>query len=90
MRNWLPDAYNRVIFDSGRPSVATATDVFEPEPAEYDVVHLDPPYAPPRDDSGYIERYHFLEGLSVYWRGQTIVENTRTKKLAKRYTPVLV
>ena len=27
------------------------------------------------------------KGLSVYWRGQTIMENTRTKKLAKRYTP---
>src|SRR5713226_8551226 len=53
----------------------------------YDDVYLDPPYAPPRDDNCYIKRYHFLEGLSVYWRGQTIMENTRTKKLAKRYTP---
>jgi adenine-specific DNA-methyltransferase len=50
-------------------------------------LYLDPPYAPPRDDNCYIKRYHFLEGLSVYWRGQTIMENTRTKKLPKRYTP---
>ncbi|HUZ38077.1 MAG TPA: hypothetical protein VMV17_17275 [Streptosporangiaceae bacterium] len=51
------------------------------------MVYLDPPYAPPRDDNCFIKRYHFLEGLSVYWRGQQIMENTRTKKLAKRYTP---
>jgi DNA adenine methylase/adenine-specific DNA-methyltransferase len=50
-------------------------------------VYLDPPYAPPRDDNCYIKRYHFLEGLSVYWRGMTILENTITKKLEKRYTP---
>src|SRR5207248_2335655 len=30
---------------------------------------------------------HFLEGLSVYWRGQTIMENTATKKIEKRFTP---
>jgi adenine-specific DNA-methyltransferase len=79
--------YNRVVFDSGQPCSARSGDVFALEPRPYDVVYLDPPYAPPRDDNCYIKRYHFLEGLSVYWRGQTIMENTRTKKLAKRYTP---
>jgi len=80
--------YNRVVFDSGRPCTALSGDVFALAPLQpYDVVYLDPPYAPPRDDNCYIKRYHFLEGLSVYWRGQTIMENTRTKKLAKRYTP---
>jgi DNA adenine methylase/adenine-specific DNA-methyltransferase len=79
--------YNRVVFDSGQPCTALCGDVFALEPQPYDVVYLDPPYAPPRDDNCYIKRYHFLEGLSVYWRGQTIMENTRTKKLPKRYTP---
>jgi len=79
--------YNRVVFDSGRPCAARSGDVFALPPCRYDVVYLDPPYAPPRDDNCYIKRYHFLEGLSVYWRGQAIMENTRTKKLAKRYTP---
>jgi adenine-specific DNA-methyltransferase len=79
--------YNRVVFDSGQPCTALSGDVFALPPYPYDVVYLDPPYAPPRDDNCYIKRYHFLEGLSVYWRGQTIMENTRTKKLAKRYTP---
>jgi adenine-specific DNA-methyltransferase len=79
--------YNRVVFDSRQPCTAVSGDVFALAQRPYDVVYLDPPYAPPRDDNCYIKRYHFLEGLSVYWRGQTIMENTRTKKLPKRYTP---
>jgi adenine-specific DNA-methyltransferase len=79
--------YNRVVFDSGQPCTALSGDVFALEAQPYDLVYLDPPYAPPRDDNCYIKRYHFLEGLSVYWRGQSIMENTRTKKLPKRYTP---
>jgi DNA adenine methylase/adenine-specific DNA-methyltransferase len=80
-------AYNRVVFDSGQPCTALSGDVSDLPPQHYDVVYLDPPYAPPRDDNCYVKRYHFLEGLSVYWRGQVIMENTATKKLAKRYTP---
>ena len=79
--------YNSVVFDSGQPCAAVCGDVFGLPPAAHDVVYLDPPYAPPRDDNCYIKRYHFLEGLSVYWRGQQILEHTRTRKLAKRYTP---
>jgi len=79
--------YNRVVFDSGRRCTARVGDVFAVEPRGYDVVYLDPPYAPASDDNCYIKRYHFLEGLSVYWRGQPIMQETRTRKLAKRYTP---
>jgi DNA adenine methylase/adenine-specific DNA-methyltransferase len=79
--------YNAVVFDSGRPCAATSRDVFDLPAGGYDVVYLDPPYAPPRDDNCYIKRYHFLEGLSVYWDGQVPLENTRTRKLPKRYTP---
>jgi DNA adenine methylase/adenine-specific DNA-methyltransferase len=79
--------YNGVVFDSGQPCAAVCGDVFGLPPAAHDVVYLDPPYAPPRDDNCYIKRYHFLEGLSVYWRGQQILQNTQTRKLAKRYTP---
>ena len=79
--------YNAVVFDSGRSCAATSSDVFDLPPGGYDVVYLDPPYAPPRDDNCYIKRYHFLEGLSGYWRGQALLENTRTRKLPKRYTP---
>jgi DNA adenine methylase/adenine-specific DNA-methyltransferase len=79
--------YNAVVFDSGRPCRAVHGEVFDLDVGDCDLVYLDPPYAPPRDDNCYIKRYHFLEGLSCYWRGQTILEHTKTKKLAKRYTP---
>lgn len=81
------DSYNQVVFDSGQPCTSVTGNVFDLPPQSFDVVYLDPPYAPPRDDNCYIKRYHFLEGLSVYWHGQQIMERTRTKKLPKRYTP---
>jgi DNA adenine methylase/adenine-specific DNA-methyltransferase len=79
--------YHAAVFDGGRPCRATHGDVFELDGAGWDIVYLDPPYAPPRDDNCYIKRYHFLEGLSCYWKGQIILEHTKTKKLVKRYTP---
>jgi DNA adenine methylase/adenine-specific DNA-methyltransferase len=51
------------------------------------LAYLDPPYAPPKDDTCYVKRYHFLEGLATYWRGQEIMWETRTRKLRKRHTP---
>lgn len=78
--------YNAVVFDSRQESWALCGDV-SALGGGHDVVYLDPPYAPPKDDNCYVKRYHFLEGLSVYWRGQRIMEGTRTKKLAKKYTP---
>lgn len=79
--------YNAVVFDSGSSSRSVKSEVFDADPGPYDLVYLDPPYAPPSDDNDYIKRYHFLEGLSDYWRGASIMENTKTKKLAKRFTP---
>jgi DNA adenine methylase/adenine-specific DNA-methyltransferase len=79
--------YNAVIFDNGRTSRSSQGEIFDVSPGPYDLVYLDPPYAPPADDNDYIKRYHFLEGLSNYWRGATIMHDTKTKKLAKRFTP---
>jgi DNA adenine methylase/adenine-specific DNA-methyltransferase len=79
--------YNQIVFDNGRKNTVLCGNVFDIAPGEYDLVYLDPPYAPPRDDNDYIKRYHFLEGLSVYWQGQEIMPQTKTKKLTKRYTP---
>lgn len=90
LRDHFPERareYNRTVFDNGEANTATCSDVASIEPEAIDLVYLDPPYAPPRDDNCYIKRYHFLEGLSVYWRGQHIMANTRTKKLEKKYTP---
>ena len=79
--------YNAVVFNDRKRHVAVRGDVFDLAVDAPDLVYLDPPYAPPRDDNDYIKRYHFLEGLAVYWRGVTIMENTKTKKLEKRFTP---
>jgi len=79
--------YNRAVFSNGKRHRALVGDVYDVEPGNFDLVYLDPPYAPPKDDADYMKRYHFLEGLSVYWRDQTIMENTLTKKIAKKYTP---
>ncbi|WP_439651124.1 DNA adenine methylase [Mycobacterium intracellulare] len=79
--------YNNIVFSNGLRSNARCGDVFDIPETAVDLVYLDPPYAPPSDDNDYIKRYHFLEGLSVYWRGVTMMENTKTKKLEKRFTP---
>jgi len=34
-----------------------------------------------------MKRYHFVEGLSCYWKGVRIREETRVKKIEKPYTP---
>lgn len=81
------EAYNAVVFDNDQECRALCQDIFDVDPSGFDLVYLDPPYAPPRDDNDYIKRYHFLEGLSVYWRGQEIMHHTATKKLRKRFTP---
>jgi DNA adenine methylase/adenine-specific DNA-methyltransferase len=79
--------YNGTVFDIGTKSTAVCGDIFDLDTTTPDLVYLDPPYAPPTDDADYIKRYGFLEGLSVYWHGITIMEATKTKKPVKRYTP---
>src|SRR4051794_34033301 len=69
------------------PASARCGDVFGLDPGDAVLAYLDPPYAPARDDTCYVKRYHFLEGLATYWRGQEIMWETRTRKLAKRHTP---
>ncbi|WAC58137.1 DNA adenine methylase [Gordonia sp. SL306] len=85
------DEYNSTVFSNGQSNRSVTGDIFDLDISGLgtapDLVYLDPPYAPPTDDNDYIKRYHFLEGLSAYWRGMTIMEHTKTKKLTKRYTP---
>lgn len=81
------DIFNNAVFDNGRKNIATRKDVFDFRPECVDLVYLDPPYVPRSDDNCYIKRYHFLEGLSCYWRGLHIMENTKVRKIDKRRTP---
>jgi adenine-specific DNA-methyltransferase len=77
---------NAAVF-AGPPARVACGDVFDIDPRGVALAYLDPPYAPPRDDTCYIKRYHFLEGLATYWRGQEIMWGTRSRKLVKRHTP---
>jgi adenine-specific DNA-methyltransferase len=81
------EAFNRVVFDNGRRHTVQRADVFSLKPEGVDLVYLDPPYVPRSDDNCYMKRYHFLEGLSCYWKGVRIMEETRVKKIEKPYTP---
>jgi adenine-specific DNA-methyltransferase len=80
-------AFNGVVFENGQEHQVKRTDVFNLSPSGIDLVYLDPPYVPRSDDNCYMKRYHFLEGLSCYWKGVRIMEDTRVKKIEKPYTP---
>jgi DNA adenine methylase/adenine-specific DNA-methyltransferase len=81
------EVYNTCVFDNGRRNRSLNRDVFQLELPDVDLVYLDPPYVPRSDDNCYIKRYHFLEGLSCYWRNLEIIEASRVRKIAKRFTP---
>jgi DNA adenine methylase/adenine-specific DNA-methyltransferase len=84
------ESFNQAVFSvPGVASESRCDEVFDLDPEDLDlsVAYLDPPYAPPRDDTCYIKRYHFLEGLATYWRGQEIMWETKTRKIKKRHTP---
>lgn len=84
------EAFNQVVFDNGRRHTIRRSDVFNQrrdQLEEIDLVYLDPPYVPRSDDNCYVKRYHFLEGLSCYWDGLRIMEDTKVKKIEKPHTP---
>ena len=79
--------FNKVAFDNGKRHTVKRADVFSLRPTGVDLVYLDPPYVPRSDDNCYMKRYHFLEGLSCYWRGVRIMKDTKVKKIEKPHTP---
>ncbi|WP_209328892.1 DNA adenine methylase [Lunatimonas salinarum] len=82
-------AYNATVFDNGKKNASFNGNVFDFSEKLYkpDLVYMDPPYVPSSDDNCYTKRYHFLEGLSKYWVGEEIMENTKVKKIKKKFTP---
>lgn len=81
------DVFNGAVFPGDQICSAVCGDVFDLPRDGFSIAYLDPPYAPPRDDTCYVKRYHFLEGLATYWHEQEIMWETRTRKLKKRHTP---
>ena len=81
--------YNNIVFDNHQENTTFNLDIFDFSQKMFkpDLVYMDPPYVPPSDDNCYIKRYHFLEGLSKYWNGEEIMENTKVKKIKKKFTP---
>ncbi|MBN7810495.1 DNA adenine methylase [Algoriphagus sp. H41] len=81
--------YNEVVFDNQQENQSLHSSIFEidTQSCKPDLVYLDPPYVPASDDNCYVKRYHFLEGLSKYWHGEQIMEDTKVKKIQKKYTP---
>lgn len=83
------EIYNSTVFDNGKKNIAFHGDIFSFNEKLYspDLVYLDPPYVPRSDDNCYIKRYHFIEGLSKYWKDEEINYNTKVHKIKKKYTP---
>lgn len=82
--------YNASVFSNGRRNLSSRFDVFALPANLYEdaeLVYLDPPYVPRSDDNDYIKRYHFVEGLSTYWSEDRVIQQSKVKKLPKRYTP---
>ena len=79
--------YSDAVFSNGHANKTCHGDVFDVKPDGYDLVYMDPPYVPRADDNCYMKRYHFLEGLSCYWDGLEIVQDSKVKKVKKPYTP---
>lgn len=81
------EIYNQCVFANNKENHSIHGDIFNLAVQDVDLVYMDPPYVPRADDNCYVKRYHFLEGLSCYWEGLEIMEESRVKKIAKPYTP---
>jgi DNA adenine methylase/adenine-specific DNA-methyltransferase len=81
------DVYSRCVFANGKRHEVVQGDVFALAGRKFDLVYLDPPYVPRADDNCYVKRYHFLEGLSRYWKDMPVLAHTKVRKIAKVFTP---
>lgn len=78
--------FNKAIYSNKRANKAMCMDVFDLEPAGYDLVYIDTPYISPHSDCDYTRRYHFVEGFCSYWRDAVIPPNTTTRKIRSYQT----
>jgi adenine-specific DNA-methyltransferase len=78
---------DHLVFSNGLRCEADRKDALLDTHPTVDLVYLDPPYVPRSDDNCYMKRYHFLEGLSYYWRGAKLLETSKVRKIEKPRTP---
>lgn len=65
---------NRAVFDNGRENHVFNGDACD-VPGDYDLVYVDPPYISNRGIGvNYRDFYHFLEGLTLYDKWETLVD----------------
>lgn len=83
------ELYNASVFNNGEDNQSFCGSIFDFEIDRHPVelVYMDPPYVPRSDDNCYVKRYHFLEGLSTYWKNEEIMYNTKVRKIPKKFTP---
>lgn len=80
------DILNKAVFSNHEQNKSFKNNCLELK-CDADLVYIDPPYFSPLSDNEYVRRYHFVEGLSKYWNGLEIQENTKTKKFKNYPTP---
>ncbi len=77
---------NAAVFDNGRKNKSINKDSMTVN-IKADLVYIDPPYFSPVSDNEYVRRYHFVEGLSKYWKDVEMQWETKTKKFKNYPTP---
>lgn len=77
------EVFNHSVFSSSKICNSYRSDVFLLAENNADLVYLDPPYIPEKNDNCYMKRYHFLEGVSCHWEGQDIMWESKVHKIRK-------
>lgn len=80
------DVINGAVFNNGKENRSRRGDSMTVN-WKPDLVYIDPPYYSLFSDNEYVRRYHFVEGLALYWKGVEIQWQTKTKKFKNYPTP---
>jgi len=78
---------NKSIFDNGKSNISYRKNALDIDLPDNCLIYMDPPYYSKCSDNEYVRRYHFVEGLSLDWKGIEIQEHTKTKKFKSYPTP---
>lgn len=71
---------NALVFDNGQENQAFKGLAAQSlKKTKADLVYFDPPYISDKSTMNYQSKYHFLEGLMVYWKGMEINPKSKFK-----------